>query len=188
MYPSTKKLPFTFDVDQINAELKSFGLKEYQYYDVMPLRSPAHLVDPDLPEPPPALDYADGTWTPWLNNKELNNLPNLSKVIEFFQEHCTVNLVRLMRLGAKSTIKMHTDPTLGLHVEKSMIRLTIPITSNKEAPLQLAGDFVEMNPGECWYIDFTQPHQIQNSGASERINMSIDIIPNDWVKELIINN
>jgi mannose-6-phosphate isomerase-like protein (cupin superfamily) len=69
-----------------------------------------------------------------------------------------------------------------------MIRLTIPITSNKEAPLQLAGDFVEMNPGECWYIDFTQPHQIQNSGASERINMSIDIIPNDWVKELIINN
>ena len=39
---------------------------DFVYYDVLPLTAPAHLVDPSLPPPPPAVDYADGTWTRWL--------------------------------------------------------------------------------------------------------------------------
>lgn len=184
-YPNTKKLSIAYNASKISNEIDLLGLSGYQYYDVIPLRSPAHLVDRSLPQPPPVLDYADGTWTPWLNTPELDKLPYIKQIIEDLQKHCTVNLVRLMRLAPKSTIKQHTDPTLGLHIEKSMVRLTIPVTSNKEALFQLGNELIEMKQGECWYLNLTLPHQIENKGNNERINLSIDVIPNDWVISLI---
>ncbi len=178
-------LPLSFDANKMLEEVQAFSLQSFIYYNVLPLRSPAHLVDPTLPAPPPAKDYADGSWAEWMDIPALEASPYLSSVVDTFRQHTNVTLVRLLRLAPGATVKEHTDPSLGLHIEKSVIRLTIPIQRNQDVTFFLNGTPVPMNPGECWYLRLTDPHKIINAGTTERINMTIDMIPNEWVRSLI---
>ncbi|WP_144053259.1 aspartyl/asparaginyl beta-hydroxylase domain-containing protein [Xenococcus sp. PCC 7305] len=184
-FDDRKKLTLSFDIAKMQEEIKALALGDFVYYNVLPLRSPAHLVDPSLPLPPPADDYADGSWTEWLDSPELRNSPYLSSVVDTFRKHSKVTLVRLLRLAPRATVKEHTDPTLGLQVPKSVIRLTIPILTNDGVEFFLNENLVPMKPGECWYLRLSDPHRIINGGNTERINMTIDIVPNEWVRSLI---
>lgn len=179
------KLPFNFDVVKMLEETKILQSGNFEYYDVIPLRSPAHLVDTSLPFPPPAENYADGSWTDWLDTSALNKSPYLTSIVNFFKEHTTVNLVRLLRLAPHATVKEHTDPTLGLEIEKSVIRLTIPILNNENVTFYLNNTPVLMKPGECWYMRLTETYEVINNSEEERINLTIDIIQNDWIRQLI---
>ena len=180
------QLQLFFDAAKIQAEIQALKLREFIEYDVMPLRSPAYLVDPSIARPPPADDYADGSWTEWLDTPALNASPYLSSVVDSFRAHTEVTLVRLLRLEAGAVVKQHSDPTLGLQAEKSVIRLTIPIQSDDTVEFFLNDVVVPMKPGECWYLRLSDPHRIINAGAVERINMTIDMIPNEWVKSLLL--
>ena len=179
------QLPLSFDVAKMQAEVQALNLGNFVYYSVLPLRSPAHMVDPALPPPPPAEDYADGSWAEWLDTQLLKASPYLLSMVDTFRAHSTVTLVRLLRLAPGAIVKEHTDPTLGLHIPKSVIRLTIPIQTNNAVEFFLNGKLVPMKPGECWYLRLTDPHRVVNSGITERINMSIDLVPNEWVRSLI---
>lgn len=179
------KLPFTFNVEKLLAESHALRKQQYEYYDAIPLRSPAHFVDTSLPFPPPADDYADGSWTPWLNTPALEQSPYLQDVINTFKTFTTVNLVRLLFLAPKSVVKQHTDPTLALEEEKSMIRLTIPIDNNDGVEFYLNETLVPMKVGECWYMRLSDPHRVINNGDTDRINLTIDVIPNDKIIEMI---
>lgn len=163
------------------------NLRDFIYYDVLPLRAPAHMVDPSIAPPPPANDYADGSWTEWLDTPALKGAAYLSQVIDTFREHTDVTLVRLLRLEAGAAVKEHTDPTLGLEQENSVICLTIPVLSGEQVGFYLNDILVPMQPGECWYLRLSDPHRIVNAGTTERINMSIDMIPNEWVRSLLTN-
>ncbi len=179
------QLPYHFEVNQMVAEMQTIRQKGFQYYDAIPLRAPAHEVDSSIPFPPPAEDYADGSWTQWMNTDYLKACPYISSIIDVFAEHTTVNLVRLLRLAPGAVVKEHTDPTLGLHIHKSMIRLTIPILVNDEVEFYLNNKLVPMRAGECWYLNLTDPHRVINGGTEERINLTIDMIPNEWVINMI---
>ncbi|WP_375240657.1 aspartyl/asparaginyl beta-hydroxylase domain-containing protein [Polaribacter sp.] len=179
------QLPFNFDIEKLSQEAKILCHEDFVYYNVIQLRGPAHIVDSSLPFPPPAKDYADGSWTKWLNTNSLEKSVYLKSIVEKFQKNTTVTLVRLLRLAPYSEVKEHTDPTLGLTVEKSVIRITIPILNNDKMVFNLNKTPVNMKPGECWYLDLTKPHQITNNCNEERINLTIDMIPNDWLKNLI---
>jgi hypothetical protein len=72
-----KLLPFNFNVEEMKAEIKVFCLNNFGYYNVIPLRAPGHIVDTSLSFSPPAKDYADGSWTDWLNTKDLLKSPYL---------------------------------------------------------------------------------------------------------------
>ena len=181
------KLPFTFDTEKMLAEIEKMNLPSFVYYDVMPLTGPAHEVDSSIPFPPPADDYADGSWCDWLDTPALRNSPYLNEIVDFFKDKTTVTLVRLLRLEAGAVVKEHTDPTLGIQIEKSVIRLTIPIMVNDEVTFFLNKTPLGMGLGECWYLRLTDPHSIVNSGGTQRINMSIDMIPNEWVTELLLD-
>ena len=182
------KLPVLFDAEKMLDEYKRFQSVDFEYYDVIPLRAPAHQVDTSLPFPPPAEDYADGSWTDWLDTNALKQSEYLTSVVDFFRANTKVNLVRLLRLAPGAIVKEHTDPTLGLEVERSMIRLTIPITYSEDVTFYLNQKPVNMLPGECWYLRLTDPHKIDNLSNSERVNLTIDMIPNDWVREMILNS
>ncbi len=179
------KLPFTFDVAKIKADIEGLGLKHFHYYDPIPLRSPAHMVDTSLPLPPPAEDYADGSWTDWLETPALKQSPYLTEIVNFFQQHTRVTLVRILRLAPGAEVQEHTDPTLGLHIERSVIRLTIPVTVHDQVTFYLNGTRVPMLPGECWYLNLTDPHRITNDSPEERINITIDMAPNEWIRGVI---
>lgn len=179
------QLPFTFDVSKMLEEAQALKQEHYEYYKVIQLRAPAHLVDTSLPFPPPASDYADGSWTNWLDTPSLEKSPYLKSIIDTFSQYTTVNLVRLLFLAPNSVVKEHTDPTLGLEEEKSMIRLTIPIDNNEGVEFFLNDTLVPMKVGECWYLRLTDSHRVINDGATDRINLTIDVIPNDKIVELI---
>ncbi len=181
------QLPFNFNVEKLQQEvLKLIENDFFIYYKVITLRGPAHQIDPSLPIPPPADDYADGTWCDWSDTKELEASTYLKEVVDFFKEHATVNLVRLLRLEKQAEVKEHTDPTLAIHIEKSMVRLTIPIF-NTDEKFYLNNTLVDMKPGECWYMRLSDPHRIEN-GPTERVNLTIDIIPNEWLKSFLIKS
>ena len=179
------KLPLTFDVAKMQAEAKAFDEQQFTFYKVIQLRGPAHLVDTSIPIPPPAEDYADGTWCDWLHTPEAERSPYLTSIIEFFQQHTRVTLVRLLRLAPQSVVKEHTDPTLGLEIERSVIRLTIPIFTNEDVSFILNNTEVPMQLGECWYLRLYDPHRVINNGTTVRGNLTIDMEPNEWVWNMI---
>lgn len=179
------KLPYTFDVTKMLEECDLIKSQQFEYYSVVPLRSPAHLVDTSLPSPPPADDYADGSWTDWLDTPELKKSPYLTSVVDTFREKTAVTMVRILRLAPGAVVKEHVDATLGLQIEKSVIRLTIPILINDKVVFYLNGTPVPMLPGECWYLRLTDPHKVTNHGETERINLSIDMRPNAWLRDMI---
>jgi hypothetical protein len=186
--PDRVKLPFVFDVNKMREEYEKMNFGMFIYYSVIPLRAPAHLVDTSLPFPPPADDYADGSWTDWMDTPELVQSPYLTSVIDTFRAHTKVTLVRLLRLEQGAEVKEHTDPTLGLEEKKSVIRLTIPIISNEQVTFYLNGTPVPMQEGECWYLRLTDPHKITNDGDGERVNLTIDMIPNEWIRKVIADH
>lgn len=183
--PDRIKLPFTYDVEKMRQEYLEMNLRPFIYYSVVPLRSPAHLVDRTLPPPPPAEDYADGSWTDWMNTQDLEMSAYIKSIVESFQEHTKVTLVRILRLEPGAVVKEHTDPTLALEEKKSVIRLTIPIFRNENVTFYLNREPVPMKEGECWYMRLTDPHSIINQGQEERVNMTIDMIPNEWIRNII---
>ena len=179
------QLPFTFDVEKMRAEAHALKQEHYEYYKVISLRSPAHLVDTSLAFPPPASDYADGSWTNWMDTPNLDKAPYLKSILTKFNQYTTVNLVRLLFLAPESVVKEHTDPTLGLEEEKSMVRLTIPIDNNEGVSFFLNDTLVPMKVGECWYLRLTDKHRVVNKGTTDRINLTIDIIPNEKMIEIM---
>lgn len=176
------RLPIDFDTGKLQADIENLNLSDFIYYDVIPLRAPAHLVDPSRLAPPPCDDYADGSWTEWLDSPTLERSTYLSEVIDRFRAHTDVTLVRLLRLEAGAVVKEHTDPTLGLEQQNSVIRLTIPIINPTDVEFYLNDSIVPMRPGECWYLRLSDPHRIVNASPHERINMTIDVRPNDWLR------
>ena len=179
------QLPLFFDVGRMQEDVRALKLGHFVYYDVLPLRAPAHLVDPSIECPPPASDYADGSWTQWLDTPELSASAYLKDVVDTFRSECTVTLVRLLRLAPGETIEEHSDPTLGLQEKKSVIRLTIPIQINEDVEFFLNDKPVPMQPGQCWYLRLTDPHSVINAGTTERINLTIDMVPNEWLISLL---
>lgn len=179
------KLPFTFDVEKILAEVNALKLEQYEYYKAIPLRAPAHLVDPSLPFPAPSGNYADGSWTDWMDTPALAKSAYLKQIVNEFSQYTTVNLVRLLFLAPNSVVKEHKDPTLGLEEEEAMIRLTIPIDNNEGVEFFLNDTLVPMKVGECWYLRLSDSHRVINNGATDRVNLTIDIIPNDKILEII---
>ena len=180
------KLAPSFDAAEMAKEIRNLDLSNFTYYDVVPLKAPSHELDRSLPIPPPADDYADGSWTEWSHNSILEKLPTVKALISYFEEHAKVNLVRLLRLEAGATVREHCDPTLGIEIERSVIRLTIPIITNPEVKFYLNDLLVPMQVGECWYLRLTDKHRIDNHSSEERINLTIDMIPNEWVHQQLI--
>jgi quercetin dioxygenase-like cupin family protein len=182
------QLPLAFDAARMQKDIQALDLDDFIEYNVLPLRSPAHMVEPSIAPPPPADDYADGSWTEWLDTPALRESRYLSGVVDTFREHGEVTLVRLLRLAPGGIVNEHTDPTLGLHIHKSVIRLTIPVLTNGDVEFFLNGIAVPMKPGECWYLRLTDPHRVVNAGSTERINMTIDMVPSDWVRSLVMES
>ncbi len=179
------KLSLTFNAAKMLSEVEALQLAAFEYYDVISLRAPAHIVDSTLPFPPPADDYADGSWTEWLDTPFLKKSPYLMSVVDAFRNNTDVTLVRLLRLAPGSVVKEHRDPTLALEIDKSVLRLTIPILINDKVKFLLNKTPVPMQPGECWYLRLTDPHEVTNLGETQRINLTIDMIPNEWVRKMI---
>ena len=87
--------------------------------------------------------------------------------------------MRLLNLHAGSTIKAHRDSELNF--ENGEIRLHIPVLTHPEVEFFLDGERMNLQEGECWYMNFNLLHSINNNSPVNRVHLVIDAVVNDWV-------
>ncbi len=182
-----QKLPLSFDIERLRAELERFEEDDWidhfvkQNYSgswqAIPLRAQAGATHPiqQIFSNPGCDDFRD--------TGQLKRSSYLTEVLQQFQ--CELLSVRLMKLKAGSRIKEHIDPDLGL--EDGYARLHIPITTNPQLEFSLNGKQVVMSPGECWYLRLSDPHYINNNGATDRVHIVLDMKANEWLSSMIEN-
>lgn len=157
------KLPFHYDAALMRSEYDAMGLHPFIYYSSIMLRLPHER----RPEDPPT------------------SYPYIMSIIEDFNLHTHVSLGRILRLEPGAEVREHCDPMLGLEIPDSVVRLTIPIFGGDGVTFYLNDRPVPMKPGECWYMKLSDQHRILHGGTEERVNLTLDVKPNDWVRDLI---
>ena len=176
------KLPFLFDAGLMQQEVNNLAapqwLPHYQvkHYEgewtAIPLRSIGGKADDIIISPTDDRDYLDTVF--------LENSLYLQKVLQSFL--CPLQAVRLLKLNAGSYIKEHCDA--GLNFESGEIRIHIPVLTHADVEFFLDKEKMNLQEGECWYMNFNLPHSIQNKSSINRVHLVIDALVNDWVKQL----
>ena len=89
-----------------------------------------------------------------------------------------------MRLKAGAEIKPHRD--YGLSLEYGEARLHLSLQTSDKIYFYVNHQRVPMNAGELWYINADQEHAVQNLGNEDRINLVVDCVANDWLRERLV--
>ena len=122
--------------------------------------------------------YSDPLRKDDLRDTELmSSCPRIAAELRRFE--CPLGAVRLLRLAAGSVIREHCDDNLRL--EDGEARLHVPLTTNDDVEFYVDNVRVIMEPGECWYLNLSLPHRVQNRGSLDRIHLVIDCGVNDWL-------
>lgn len=176
------RLPFDFDVPLLQQEVNRLARQHWQlHYQIrhyegnwsaLPLRSVDGRSDDIFISPLANTEYKE--------TAILQKAPYLQQVLSVFQ--CPLLAVRLLKLEAGATIKEHKDADLAF--EKGEIRIHIPVQTNNEVDFYLDKERMQLQEGECWYMNFNLPHSIYNKSNMDRVHLVIDAVVNDWVKEL----
>lgn len=149
-------------------------LNQHDYeggWDVLSFRSPGGGLN-TLAESLNKEAYAD---TPLLAH-----CPSVSALLDSLQ--CEKLSARLLNLQAGAVIKEHTDKEL--YFEKGEARLHFPIITNPFVEFYLDNERLQMQEGECWYINANLPHRLANKGGSNRIHLVVDCKVNNWLHEV----
>ena len=99
--------------------------------------------------------------------------------------------VRLMKLEAGTIIAKHTDKVDKDIKSGRIVRLHVPVITNKNVKMfsWLSGGLAEfhMAKGECWWLDVSLPHKVENNSETDRVHLVVDIYNNDTIKERYFN-
>jgi hypothetical protein len=182
--PSSSRLPLSFDVAALMAEVASLADSEWvPHFNTgyftgdwsgVALRSVGGHAGRLYPDPTATLDYAD---TPLLDEH-----PALRSALDMFE--CPLLAARLLRLGPDSRIREHTDFDLG--IDDGEARVHIVLTTNDEVTFWLDGEPVPMEIGDAWYLNLNLKHRVENAGTTNRIHLVVDCVVNDWFRDIVL--
>jgi len=147
-------------------------------WDVLPIRT----LKQNLEQHPILQCFSLEEEGEWINLPLIDQLPEVRKVIEFFQ--CEVEAVRFMRLKPYAEIKPHQDK--GLAMEYGSARFHLPIFAGEQVDFTVNEKLIPMKNGELWYINADAVHSVKHIGSEDRINLVIDCQVNHWLKQQII--
>lgn len=183
--PDRVRLPLRLDPAALAVDLaalegepwiRHFVPQNYEgEWSVLPLRAPAGETYPSR------LIHALPDVTEFVDTPFLARAPHFRQALGLFG--CPLRLVRLMRLAAGSAIKPHEDN--GLDLESGFARIHIPIRTGPEVAFLLNDRPVPMTPGSAWYLRLSDPHSVDNRGASDRVHLVVDCVVNDWLMETL---
>lgn len=129
-----------------------------------------------------ALDlYPDPTSTSYTDGALLDRCPNVRAALAHLR--CPLQTVRFLRLGPGSRILSHRDYRLGF--ADGEVRLHVPVTSDQRVRFTLDGREVPMAAGECWYLDLSRPHNVDNGADTCRVHLVIDCSVDGWLDAVI---
>lgn len=83
--------------------------------------------------------------------------------------------VLLIKLKANHNIPIHSDSGDYLIMSR---RHHIPIVTSKQTVFGVGSEKINMGEGECWEINNTRPHLVENNSDIDRVHLLIDIMPN----------
>lgn len=182
--PDRLKLGLKFDPIALQSDLNKlsthFPQPNYIFYNVVPLRSAVGPVKSN----DKSIDYSNPAIYDWQDTCLMDHCPYIKQVLLTYQTQITN--VRLLRLDAGAEVSEHTDPTLDAKY-KSVVRLTIPIISDPKVTFLLNKEPVPMLEGEVWYLRLSDTHAVYNHSDKERINLSVDLVYNDWLAQQLMN-
>jgi hypothetical protein len=146
-------------------------------WDVLPLRCQRQHVHAH----PILQGFAIAGGDTWENLPVLLRCPAIQNL--FDQLQCPIKAARLMRLKAGAEIKPHRDHELS--IEFGEARLHVPIHTSAAVTFIVDRKIIPMGAGELWYFNADQVHEVYNYGSEDRINLVIDCVVNDWLREQI---
>lgn len=114
------------------------------------------------------------------NTPLMQYCPYTGSVVDYFK--CDKTAVRFMKLDAGAVIKEHRDH--AMRFEDGEARLHIPVITNKDVEFLLENERVIMQEGECWYLDLSLKHAVRNPSTTHRVHLVIDLVVNDWLRQL----
>jgi hypothetical protein len=171
------KLTPKYDVARLQQEVSDAirGFPPYVHYNVIP------LIGAGQPREG-VTDYSDPDWTTWVAMPILGECPYISEILDSLE--CRKTSVRLLRIEPGGELREHTDPQLDLD-HRNQVRLHVPVFTNEQVEFLLNGTAVPLEEGELWYLRLSDPHSVVNQGPTERVQLSIDVVVNDWVIDRI---
>lgn len=110
-----------------------------------------------------------------------NQCPLLLAAIAQLQ--CRIKSARILRLAPGSVIREHSDDDLIWRDGEA--RLHIPLQTSDRVEFYVDGQRVVMQSGECWYLNLSRPHRVQNLGTAARVHLVLDCAVNDWLREQV---
>jgi hypothetical protein len=176
------KLPLLFDAARMQQEVENlthyswklhYNTKHYDgEWSALPLRSADGSLQNIIAHDSGAASFAD--------TELMQFCPYIQWVTQQFK--CPLLAIRLLKLKAGAVIHPHSD--YGLYLEDGEIRLHIPIVTNELVAFFLEDERIYLRAGECWYMNLVLMHHINNKSEEDRIHLVMDMVVNDWVKEL----
>jgi len=91
--------------------------------------------------------------------------------------------VRLLRMAPRTRVLEHRDEKLNS--ERGVVRVHVPVITNPDVDFFLQNERITMQAGECWYLDLSLPHRVENRGQSDRVHLVIDCLTNAWTDALL---
>jgi len=176
------QLPFYFDVKRLQHDVSLLDALQWKLHyqklhyqgewSGIPLRSVNGNEKDLIVSPLENQEYKDTSF--------LQQGSYLQELLYAFK--CPLKTVRLLKLNAGAIIKEHTDAELFF--EKGEARIHIPIVTDDAVEFYTDTERIFMRAGECWYVNFNLPHSIINNSQVNRIHLVIDVVVNDWIKDI----
>ncbi len=98
--------------------------------------------------------------------------PYVREVLESFR--AARLRVRFMKLEVGGRIGRHRDRLYGW--ELPILRLHVPIVTHAGVEFWLGSQRIEMGPGELWYVNTSQEHEVINRGPTDRVHLVMDLV------------
>jgi hypothetical protein len=177
------QLPFYFDVQKMQDEVQLLGdtywklhfqVKHYVGdWSAIPLRSIGGDINNGFISPiEGAMQYQD--------TNLLNKCIYLKEVLQQFK--CKLLAVRLLKLTVGTQILPHKDADLCY--EEGLVRLHIPIITSNEIDFFVQDEKMNLQEGECWYMNLNLLHSVHNKSNKDRVHLVIDAEVNNWITEM----
>lgn len=167
------RLPFHFDAARLRAEIEVLPEGAYEEIASSYITRGGlwgiNLLVPDASRHV-GEDDAPLVASPWLRQ-----LPVTAALLAHFES--PKSLARIHKLQPGGRIFPHTDSG---RYELGGFRVHVPVVASAGAEFVVEDKKLNMEAGECWYIDVARTHHVQHKGAAPRIHIVIDFQRNAW--------
>jgi hypothetical protein len=133
--------------------------------------------------------YVKSFSTSWMEGDKLTVFPlaNNVQVLKIVNKICDdlekihngkCAIAMIVKLLPDSDIDPHQDDTEYLGLTR---RHHIPLQTNSNVFFHVGSEKINMKVGECWEINNSKVHFVENNSIEDRVHLIIDIMPNHFI-------